>query len=156
VEKWIIGDLIEAPGIVDAEKTLLTKLGDEFTAFYKTGQPGDVVADDITNAFFEARTRGVDQEKIVETARELYGLQDDEIFAIERWMSLFDIHEPGLVSGLKQMDAAITPVLRVTELKPKQVEMLETGAPGLESGGPPGIYKLKGEVCLIPHLFSQI
>jgi hypothetical protein len=155
LEGRVIGDLIEIPGIIDAEKTLLTKLGEEFTAFYKTGQPGEVVADDITNAFFEARTRGVDQRKIADTARDLYGLRKYESYAMNRWMYDYDIMEPGLVSGLKQMDAAVTPVLRVTELTPKQIEMLETVAPGIKSGGPPGVYKLEGENSSPSRLLSQ-
>lgn len=148
-ESRTVGDLIEVPGIADPEKTLLKKLGDEFTAFYATLKPSEVAADDITTAFFNARSRAVSQKLIAQTARDMYGLRDEEIYAIRRWMLQFEFNIPELTTGLTQMDGAVTPVLRVTQLLPEQITMLETAGAGIESGGPPGIYELEGEICPI-------
>ena len=96
----------------------------------------------------------------------MYGMTMSEVSAVNTWVKDYMIGED-LVSGLVQAYpkpllkeqvsdyvrwkslAQIPPTtglcFRTTDFTPEALEMLKTGASGIRSKGPPGIYEVQGK-----------
>ncbi|KAN0083464.1 hypothetical protein V8E54_002552 [Elaphomyces granulatus] len=138
-----IGALTTTPQLSAAESELLGNMRSSFSKFFVGKENIALQTDTITEAFYNARyIQNVNSIQITTKASSMYGLTMSEFTAINTWVEKYMIGD-GFVSGLAQFPGTTGLCYRTTDLTSEALNMLKTGAPGVRSKGPPGIYEVQ-------------
>lgn len=177
----LMGTITETAGLSEAESGLLTTMRSKFSSFFLHGE-NSLEVDVTTEAWYNARyVRNINTFEIMTKASRMYGISLREFNALNSWVEDYMVGNDLLTAlvqyslkylprhciqnwrltillcenSLAQLPPTTGLCLRSTELSSETLTMLKTGASGIKSKGPAGLYDVQGkssDACLISEI----